>query len=234
MTTRPRNASQAPFHDSERPFSPRTSSTKPRLLPDLAPLFRNIEPQTVVNTCSLDENYRPNSDPSSRFVVRARHSLPATSSSDIAAKTSKSLLQIRFETSPNLVQQISEFVAAFSKLRFLPTTAHRIALASYELVKNAISYGSVTGDVLLSIFETDRCVEVCITNQSCFGRVANLRSKLERLQDANKRSPEKPVSPVARIGSGGFGLARICQDGQMDLECELDGNCVTMRAKCAR
>jgi hypothetical protein len=155
---------------------------------------------------------------------------------DIRGKQEKVLLQIRLETSPQLLQQVGDFVGAYSKYRFQPRTAERISLASYELVENAVSYGSVSGDVLFSLLETDRYMEISVSNDSSAGRLANLRAQLEKI----RVDPEKAfLDEMGRsvTGAGGranLGLARICHEGQMDLEFELDGSRVTMRARCPR
>lgn len=180
---------------------------------------------------------RPNAGPDSRgrLIVYAKRS-GVQGRADSTARTSKLLLEVRLETSPQLLQQMSDFVGAYSKYRFQPRTAERIALASYELVENAVSYGSVSGDVLFSLLENDHCVEIQVTNDASAGRVTNLRAKLELLRaDAEKVFLDEMGKSMT--GSGGraaLGLARVCHEGQMDLECEVEGNRVTMRAKCAR
>jgi len=131
---------------------------------------------------------------------------------------------------------MGDFVGAYAKYRFQPRIAERIALASYELVENAVSYGSVSGDVVFSLLENDRFVEIQVTNDASAGRLTNLRTKLELLRaDAEKVFQDEMGKSMT--GSGGraaLGLARVCHEGQMDLECEVEGKRVTMRAKCAR
>jgi len=169
-------------------------------------------------------------------VLSKRSNVRGTGAADAKGKQQKSLLQIRLETSPQLLQQVGDFVGAYSKYRFQPRTAERIALASYELVENAVSYGSVSGDVVYSLIETERSVEICVENDSSAGRVTNLRAQLERIRlDPEKAFLDEMGRSVS--GAGGranLGLARICHEGQMDIEFEVEGTRVTMRARCLR
>lgn len=169
-------------------------------------------------------------------VFSKRSNLRTTGGFDINGKTSKLLLQVRLETSPQLLQQVGDFVGAYAKYRFQPRTAERIALASYELIENAVSYGSVSGDVVYQLSENDRWMEISVANESSAGRLANLRTQLDRLRvDAEKVFlDEMGKSMTASGGRAAIGLARICHEGQMDLEFELEGSRVTMRARCAR
>ncbi|HMA95450.1 MAG TPA: hypothetical protein VKP30_22330, partial [Polyangiaceae bacterium] len=184
---------------------------------------------------AIDARSAPSTDTRGRLVVYAKRS-SIQGRPEGAARSSKLLLEVRLETSPQLLQQMSDFVGAYSKYRFQPRTAERIALASYELVENAVSYGSVSGDVVFSLLESDHFVEIQVTNDASAGRLTNLRTKLELLRtDAEKVFQDEMGKSMT--GSGGraaLGLARVCHEGQMDLEFEVEGNRVTMRAKCAR
>jgi hypothetical protein len=114
--------------------------------------------------------------------------------------------------------------------------AEKIALASYELIENAVSYGSVSGDVVYLLSETERYMEICVSNDASSGRVTNLRAHLERLRmDPEKAFLDEMSRSVTGVGGrAALGLARICHEGQLDLVFEMDGSRVTMRARCPR
>ncbi len=156
--------------------------------------------------------------------------------SDEKDPSEKVLFQIRLETSPQLISQVGAFISSYAKYRFQPRTAEPIALASNELIENAVSYGSVSGDILFSLVESKRQIEVQVVNVTSAGRLSNLRAQLEKIcVDPERVYQEEMGRSVA--GTGGraaLGLARICFEGQMGLMFDVDGYNVTMCAWCPR
>jgi hypothetical protein len=172
-----------------------------------------------------------------RIAVYRKHSpLQGGRGPGLAAKPPKILLEIRLETSPQFLEQVGAFVRAYTRARFEPRTAEKTTLASYELIENAVNYGSVSGDVVYTLAETHRGLEIGVVNASPIGRLANLRAQLERI----RINPEKAyLDDIAHSvnspgGRTALGLLRICYEGQMDLEFEAEGSNVTMRAICVR
>lgn len=223
-----------------RPKSPNRSSPRDPEQPRWPVLSSNTSAVAQRSTVSRDPDARTAQSVGSgnRITVFSKRSgARAAGFADLnKGKQQKLLLHIRLETSPQLLQQVGDFVGAYSKYRFQPRTAERIALASYELIENGVSYGSVSGDVIYSLAETERYVEIRVENDSSAGRLTNLRAQLERI----RVDPEKAfLDEMGRsvTGAGGranLGLARICHEGQMDLEFEVDGNRVSMCARCSR
>jgi hypothetical protein len=114
--------------------------------------------------------------------------------------------------------------------------AEKVALASHELIENAIAYGSVSADIVYTLGKLDECVEVCVTNSSSFARVNNLRIHLERLRvDPEKVYREEMARSMSGTGArAALGLARICHESQMDIGLNVEGSQVTLRAWCCR
>jgi hypothetical protein len=173
----------------------------------------------------------------SRLVAYSkRTSLQGNAGTDFASRSGTILFQVRFETSPQLLPQLGEFTAAYTRLRFHPRTAEKLALASYELIENGISYGSISADVIYTLCETERYIEVCVTNDASAGRLLNLRARIERIRvDPELAFQEEMTRSLTNSGvRATLGLARICHEGQMDLELEVEGSRVTMRARCPK
>jgi two-component sensor histidine kinase len=173
----------------------------------------------------------------SRLVVYSkRTALQGVKVGEFTSKSATLLLQVRLETSPQFLPQIGEFTTAYTRFRFQPRTAEKLALASYELIENAISYGSISGDVVYSLSESDRYVEVCVANDASPGRLSNLRTRIDRIRvDPQAAFQEEMSRSVSGAGArAALGLARICHEAQMDLELEVEGNRVTMRARCSK
>jgi hypothetical protein len=173
----------------------------------------------------------------SHLVVYAKNSrLRGAAHSEFGQKATIPLLQVRMEPSPQLLPQIGEFTAAYTRIRFHPRTAEKLALASYELIENAVSYGSISGDIVYSLVEADRYIEVCVANDASPGRLSNLRTRIDRIRvDPEQAFQDEMSRSVSGNGAkSALGLVRICHEAQMDLELDVNGNRVTMRARCAR
>ncbi len=156
-----------------------------------------------------------------------------------AARTQRdvaTLLQLILDPSAQLLQPLAEFVAAYAKARYNPRTAERVALASQELVDNAMSYGSVSTSVEYTLYESDRTVEVRVINHSSPGRVSALQAQLERLMAGGAEQVYLQEMTRSMTGSVrvSLGLARVSHEGQMDIEFNLEGMRVTMCARCSR
>lgn len=146
------------------------------------------------------------------------------------------LIQLRLEAASNLLEQTQVFINAFTRQRFHSRTAEKIALASNELLANAINYGSVSGDVLYVLAEARSHLQVQVSNDAAPARQAMLSRHMQRLAaDPEKTLMEELGRSVGGVASRAMlGLARICHEAQMSLELLLEGARVTVIARCAR
>jgi len=120
------------------------------------------------------------------------------------------------------------FVAAYLRQRFLPGIAEPLNIAAYELLDNALSYGSVTEPVKLEVVESPSSIAVRVSNASISARVDRLIAHIERL-----RSNDEPVfveeSRRALAGARAMlGLARITHEAGLGLELYVDDQRVTV------
>jgi hypothetical protein len=125
------------------------------------------------------------------------------------------------------------FIAVYLRQRFLPTIAEPLTLAAYELLDNALSYGSVSENVRLEIIENSSMVGVRVTNASIPARIDMLVAHIERL-----RISDEPVfiDELRRALSGGharamLGLARITHEAGLDLQLYVEDQRVTVVAR---
>jgi hypothetical protein len=106
-------------------------------------------------------------------------------------------------------------------------------VAAYDLLDNALNYGSVAEPVRLEVVENSSAVAVRVSNTSISARVDMLISHFERL-----RSSEESVfvEEMRRTLAGGFtrpmlGLARIVHETGLDLQLYVDDVRVTVVAR---
>jgi hypothetical protein len=125
------------------------------------------------------------------------------------------------------------FVVSYLRQRYLPTIADPLGIASYELLDNALNYGSVTENVRLEVIENSSVVGIRVTNASIPARVDMLISHIERM-----RTSDEPVfvEEMRRTLSGGFarpmlGLARITHEAGLDLQLYAEDRRVTLVAR---
>jgi hypothetical protein len=145
------------------------------------------------------------------------------------------LIQVSWDSSPDL-EECLRFIRAYARGRFATSIAERLALASNELLDNAVRYGSLAREFHYRLELDDARVAVCVRNTTVLTRVEMLNAQLRRLQ----ASPAQVyVSELERSTlTGGrrsmLGLARIRHEAEMELELTLDGLDVTLRAHCPR
>jgi len=221
---------------SKSPGAPKASVPARRRTPS-APVSRHEMSQPGSLPLKSGASSVASSNSGARVVAYSKRSAMRNSQSlEFQIRQEKTLLQIRIETSPQLLQYVGEFAKQYTTHRFHSRTAEKLALASYELVENAITYGSVSGDVVYTLSEADQYIEICVTNDSSNGRLASLRAHLERLRvDAEKVFHDEMDRSIAGTGArAALGLARVCHEAQMDIALEAEGCHVTVRARCPR
>lgn len=197
-----------PFHDGPETLAP----AQPRIV---ARRFSSKPPRIVAGPRSSPRGADP--------LVR-----------ELASGTP--LVRFTCEPGSNLLEDVQQFIAAYTKLRFRPSIAQRVSVAAYELFANALSYGSVSAEVVFEILECGDRIEVRVVNDAIPARVDMLRERVKRLE----KDPEATfVDEMRRYVTGGvaramLGLARVRHEAQMDLELEVSGTRVFVRASCQR
>jgi hypothetical protein len=146
------------------------------------------------------------------------------------------LIQIRLDPGSHLLEATRSYLNSYMLTRFHSRTAEKVALASHELIENALNFGSVTSEILYSLTQTPELIEIRVSNSASSSRQQLLHGRMEKLvADAEKAYLEE----MSRSVSGGLpraqlGLARICHEAQMSLEAVIEGGRITMIARCQR
>ncbi|HET9959630.1 MAG TPA: hypothetical protein VFQ61_34295 [Polyangiaceae bacterium] len=170
-------------------------------------------------------------------VLSSRNSfLPARSALEALKVNAVTLMEMRLEASPQMLDPTRAFVSSYVERRFHSRTAERVALACHELLENAVSYGSVSSDVVFALVQSGQIIEVRVSNKASPGRQSMLRKHMEKLKvDPEKTFLEEMARSVSASGARAMlGLARVCHEAKMDLEISLDGPTITTIARCGR
>jgi hypothetical protein len=145
------------------------------------------------------------------------------------------LIQVSWDASPDL-EEFLRFVSTYAKRRFSGNLAERVALATNELLDNAVRYGSLAREFSYQLVADRGAISVYVHNTTVLTRIEMLSSHLKRLEGS---AEQVYASELERSASGGgrrsmLGLARVRHEAEMKLELAIDGLDITMRAHCPR
>jgi hypothetical protein len=142
------------------------------------------------------------------------------------------LVSVTYRPHDDVLEYTHTFVVAYARHRFRNTLVAPLSVATYELLGNALNYGSVLVDVAFQLVESPS-IGIRVSNETVPVRIDMLRSHLERVA----KDPEAAfLEEMRRSMSGGtskpmLGLARIVHEAKLSLELYVAGNRLTMIAR---
>jgi hypothetical protein len=149
--------------------------------------------------------------------------------------------ELRFSPSVRLVSKVRRFVMGFYEevLGDLgPEVAHKIALATHELLENVKKYSSAPSSRLAIEVRTEpsgaREVAIRTWNQATADQMAALReifSGIDAAQDRQSWYRQLMLQPSKSADSGGLGLGRIMAEADMSVHCSFEENTVCIEAR---
>ena len=145
------------------------------------------------------------------------------------------ILRVVCEAGSDILESTHAYVTALAKSKFRPSVAERVSLSCWELLSNALSYGSVRRPVVLELCDLRSAVEIRVTNDSITARCQMLEQRVEQLKQDAKGTY---LQEMRRSVSGGLpratlGLARVAHEGKMDISCSFAQSRVRVVARCS-
>ncbi len=146
--------------------------------------------------------------------------------------------EMSFSPSDELISLVRRFVGTFY-LRVLsdPDLASRVALATHELLENAVRY-SADGVALVRMEirspQTAPLVEIRTRNRAAKQHTSVLANRIDEMNSLG--DPFKFYQQLMRKSAkdgirGGLGLGRIAAEAEMTISCEILDNVVEVRAR---
>jgi hypothetical protein len=122
------------------------------------------------------------------------------------------------------VSVVRRFVEELTKRFLSPDDASRIALATHELLENAVKF-STDGATTIRMEIDAALVRVVVRNRAARRHIDAVQALLAGI--AESANPDDFYQALfvkrarVRDGSGGLGLARICAEAEMELTCRV-------------
>jgi len=158
---------------------------------------------------------------------------PALSATRVSAPLpapGATLVQILCSSGSSLLEPTHAYLTAYCTARFGARSSEKLGVAIYELVANAIAYGSL-GDVVVEILEGTVSPGVRVTNDTTSARIGMLNAHVAKL----RVDPAKTLLDEMRRSSAGtvrpmLGLARVVHEAGCRLDVSVTGQRVVVTA----
>ncbi len=128
------------------------------------------------------------------------------------------------------------FISAYAADHLRGAVAQRLSVGCYELLSNALNFGSVSSDIVLELIEGDSLVGVRVSNEAIAARISMLSEHLLKLKT---NAEQTFLEELRRSVTGGIprpmlGLARVSHEVGLVLELQVQDRRVSVTAQCRR
>jgi hypothetical protein len=148
----------------------------------------------------------------------------------------RSLIRVICNAGSGALEYTHAFVSAYAADHFRGAVAQRLSVGAYELLSNALNFGSVASDIVLELIETDSIVGVRVANEAIQARISMLTEHLLRLRT---NAEQTFLEELRRSVTGGIprpmlGLARVTHEVGLTLDLQVQDRLVSVTAQCRR
>lgn len=161
---------------------------------------------------------------------------PHVKARDGGALTGRTMVRVICTAGSSALEYTHAFIAAYTADHLRGAVAQRLSVGAYELLSNALNFGSVSSDIVLELIEADTLVGVSVSNEAIQARISMLTEHLQKVRN----NPEQTfMEELRRSVTGGIprpmlGLARVAHEVGLTLELQVQDRRVTVTAQCRR
>jgi len=172
---------------------------------------------------------------SSRLAVAASSGAPSRPGEG-AVLSGRTLLRVICTAGSGALEYTHAFVTAYTADHLRGAVAQRLSVGAYELLSNALNFGSVSSDIVIELIESESFVGVRVANDAIAARISMLTEHLLKLKT---NAEQTFLEELRRSVTGGIprpmlGLARVSHEVGLTLDLQVQDRRVSVTAQCRR
>ena len=172
---------------------------------------------------------------SSTMATAQRVALPPEPFDSTSARC-RCLVRVLCSPGSDSLEGTHEFLSGYTKNRFRTQIAQRLAVATYELLSNALNYSSMAEEVTIELMELPDFAAIRVANETIAPRISMLNEHVGKIR---VNAEATVVEEMRRSVGGGpvrpmLGLARVVHEANMQLDVAVQGRRVTLTASCRK
>jgi len=176
------------------------------------------------------------STPSSSSRLAVATAVGTQRPGDGAVLTGRTLLRVICTAGSGALEYTHAFITAYTADHLRGAVAQRLSVGAYELLSNALNFGSVSSDIIIELIESDNMVGVRVSNDAIAARISMLTEHLLKLKT---NAEQTFLEELRRSVTGGIprpmlGLARVSHEVGLTLDLQVHERRVSVTAQCRR
>jgi len=150
--------------------------------------------------------------------------------------TGRTLVRVICTAGSGALEYTHAFVTAYAADHLRAAVAQRLSVGAYELLSNALNFGSVSSDIVIELIESDNMVGVRVENDAIAARISMLTEHLLKLKT---NAEQTFMEELRRSVTGGIprpmlGLARVAHEVGLTLDLQVQERRIAVTAQCRR
>lgn len=148
----------------------------------------------------------------------------------------RSLLRVVCTAGSGALEYTHAFITAYTADHLRGAVAQRLSVGAYELLSNALNFGSISSDIVIELIESDTMVGVRVSNDAIAARISMLTEHLLKLKT---NAEQTFLEELRRSVTGGIprpmlGLARVSHEVGLTLDLQVNDRRISVTAQCRR
>ena len=148
----------------------------------------------------------------------------------------RTLVRVICTAGSGALEYTHTFISAYAADHLRGAVAQRLSVGAYELLTNALNFGSVSSDIILELIEGENMVGIRVSNEAIQARISMLSEHLHKLKT---NAEQTFLEELRRSVTGGIprpmlGLARVAHEVSLALDVHVQDRRVAVTAQCRR